>query len=189
MLYKIIAAASLLAGADALRVAAVPSRTSTISMGLAVGEKFPASALSTCGVNGKKAVVFFYGADDAPSCSKEISAFDAAAAEFKDAGVAVVGVRNAKGVKDSTGAAVNLVVDEGDEMRQAIGIEPDLFGLLGGRETYVLDGSGTVVSVHNSQFDPESHVATALAAVDELPKSPVDELLEQIKGAIAGIGA
>merc|ERR1719224_382514 len=101
MLYKIIAAASLLAGADALRVAAVPSRTSTISM-LAVGEKFPASALSTCGVTGKKAVVFFYGADDAPSCSKEISAFDAAAAEFKDAVVTVVGVRNAKGVKEGT---------------------------------------------------------------------------------------
>ena len=39
------------------------------------------------------------GADDAPSCSKQISAFDAAAAEFASAGVAVVGVRNEAGVK------------------------------------------------------------------------------------------
>jgi hypothetical protein len=97
-------------------------------------------------------------------------------------------VRNPKGVKD-TGASVNLVVDEGDEMREALGIEKDLFGLLGGRETYVVDGSGTVVSVHNNQFDPESHVKVALAAIDELPKSPVDELLAQLQSALQGIGA
>ena len=127
------------------------------------------------------------GADDAPSCSKQISAFDAAAAEFASAGVAVVGVRNEAGVK-GTEASVKLVVDEGDAMRTEVGIEKDLFGLLGGRETYVLDGSGTVVSVHNNQFDPESHVKVALAALDELPKSPVDELLAQIQGALAGIG-
>ena len=38
-------------------------------MGLAVGEKFPAP--KSWGISGKKAVVFFYGADDAPSCSKD----------------------------------------------------------------------------------------------------------------------
>ena len=49
------------------------------SMGLKVGDKFPESALQKFGVDGTKSVLFFYGADDAPSCSKEISAFDAAA--------------------------------------------------------------------------------------------------------------
>merc|ERR1719171_355481 len=100
-MFRFLVAALALATADALRlVASAPSRSSTISMGLSVGDKFPASALKTCGVSGKKAVVFFYGADDAPSCSKEISAFDAAAEEFKGKGVAVVGVRNPAGVKD-----------------------------------------------------------------------------------------
>ena len=84
------------------------------------------------------------------SCSKEISAFDAASAAFKGAGVAVVGVRNEAGVKD-TDAGIKLVVDSADAMREEIGIEKDLFGLLGGRETFVLDSSGTVVSVHNNQ--------------------------------------
>lgn len=138
--------------ASSLRVAAPANRrTSGINMGLAVGDKFPASALKTCGISGRKACVFFYGADDAPSCSKQISAFERAAAEFKDAGIAVVGVRNPAGVKDETSTEVKLVVDVGDAMREEIGIEKDLFGLLGGRETYVLDGSGTVVSVHNNQ--------------------------------------
>ena len=54
-------------------------------------------------------------------------------------------------------------------MREELAIEKDLFGLLGGRETYVVDQSGTVVSVHNNQFDPKSHVTTALAAAESLP--------------------
>jgi len=118
-------------------------------------------------------------------CSKEISAFDAAAPEFKSSGVQVVGIRNPAGVK-GTDASVALVVDEGDAIRTSIGIEKDLFGLLGGRETYVVDSSGTVVSVHNSQFDPESHVQISLKAVAQLPKSPFDEMLMQIQSAISG---
>lgn len=110
MIYRLLAAAALLVSADAMRIASVAPRTSAVTMGLSVGDKFPASALSTCGITGKKAVVFFYGADDAPSCSKEISAFDAAAAEFASAGVAVVGVRNPAGVKD-VDTSVNLVID------------------------------------------------------------------------------
>jgi peroxiredoxin Q/BCP len=136
-------------------------------MGLKVGDKFPASALKTCGVSGKKAVVFFYGADDAPSCKKEIAGFDGALDEFKKAGFTVVGVRNEKGVKD-TDSAVKLVVDEGDAMRKEIGIAPDLFGLLGGRETYVLDNKGQIASVFNDQFGPDKHVSTALEAAEQL---------------------
>ena len=156
---------------DALRM----NGAAGIRMGLAVGDTFPASAAKTCGVSGKPAVVFFYGADDAPSCSKQLSGFSESAAFFKDAGVSVVGVRNSAGAK-GTDADVKLVVDEEDAMRNEIGIEKDLFGLLGGRETYVLDGKGVVVSVHNNQFDPASHIEVAQEAVGSLPKSPLDEL-------------
>ena len=145
---RLLLAALALGATHALHIG---SRTSKITMGLAIGDKFPAGALKTCGVNGKTAVVFFFGADDAPCCAKEITAFDAASAGFKDAGDAIVGVRNPAGVKADTDAGVTLVVDEGDAMRTAVGIEKDLFGLLGGRESYVLDKSGTVVSVHNNQ--------------------------------------
>jgi len=146
--------------------------TANIVMGLSEGDAFPASALQTCGISGKKAVVFFYGADDAPSCSKEIAAFDSALNDFKQAGFTVVGVRNEAGVKESTDATVNLVVDKDDAMRNEIGIEKDLFGLLGGRETYVLDSKGTVVSVHNNQFDPNSHIKVALEAIEKMPEEP-----------------
>ena len=42
-------------------------------------------------LSGKPAVVFFYGADDAPSCSKQIMAMDQALPEFQSMGVKVVG--------------------------------------------------------------------------------------------------
>ena len=56
-----------LAPSHALVVAPLAAQrtASNVQMGLAVGEKFPASALKSCGVSGKKAVIFFYGADDA----------------------------------------------------------------------------------------------------------------------------
>ena len=110
-------------------------------------------------------------------------------AEFKESRRFGRGVRNGAGVKEGTDASFNLIIDEDDAIRQEIGIEKDLFGLLGGRETYVLDGSGTVVGVHNNQFDPESHVRVALEAVESLPKSPIDEILDQIKEAVDGLQA
>ena len=153
----------------AMAVRSVSADRSAVQMGLAVGEKFPAP--KSWGISGKKAVVFFYGADDAPSCSKELAAFDGALPDFKAAGATLVGVRNAAGVKgaDEQYPAIKVVVDEADSVRTQVGIEKDLFGLLGGRETYVLDKSGTVVGVHNNQFGPETHVSTALDTLESMP--------------------
>lgn len=164
--------------------AALVSAFALQASALTVGAKMPKSVLSKCGVSGKKACIFFYGADDAPSCSKELSAFDAALPAFKEAGVTVVGVRNEAGAKGSD-TSVKLVVDGDDSMRNEIGIEKDLFGLLGGRETYVVDASGTVVSVHNNQFDPNSHVSVSLDALEALPSSPLDDFAAQVESALA----
>ena len=41
----------------------------TLRMSVAVGEQFPAGALAKIGVSGKPAVLYFYGADEAPSCT------------------------------------------------------------------------------------------------------------------------
>merc|ERR1711907_799909 len=75
---------------------AVAPRTSVKA--LAVGDDFPAEALSEWNIKGKKAVVYFYGGDGAPSCTKQASAFASDIEQFK--GVSVVGVRSDKQVKD-----------------------------------------------------------------------------------------
>ena len=61
-----LALLALVGATAALRVAplraASGSAAGAIRMGAAVGDKLPSSVLSTCGVSGKKAVIFFYGA-------------------------------------------------------------------------------------------------------------------------------
>ena len=76
-------------------------RTGLLSMplmGLDSGAQFPTEALDKFGVAGKKAVLFFYGADDAPSCSKQIKSFAENLPKFNEAGFEVVGIRNEAGV-------------------------------------------------------------------------------------------
>ena len=102
-----------------------------------------------------------------------------------DAGVSVVGVRSnsfslTRYPVQSGSEKLSFVVDEDDAVRKQIDIKADMFGFLGGRETYVVDASGKIVAVHNNQFDPNSHVSTALDALSELPKSPFDELAAQV---------
>merc|ERR1719424_1747763 len=137
------------------------SRSPAASMG--------ASALKLAGATGKKAVLFFYGADTAPSCSKQIEGYDSALPLFKELGVSVVGVRNEAGVKLSDDPSrLRLVVDEGDAVRTELGIAKDFF-VLGGRESYVVDAKGQIACVYNNQFDPDSHIKATLAAAKELP--------------------
>ena len=164
---SMLLALAALSSAAALRAAP--------SMSISVGEKFPAASLSKLGCSGQNAVVYFYGADEAPSCTKQAQGFSDSIGDF--AGVKVVGVRNDAGVKDGFEGkyAQSFYVDVGDEIRNEIGIPKDLF-VLGGRETYVVDASGTVVGVHNNQFDPASHVTTALAAAETIPNlNPLEQ--------------
>merc|ERR1719157_166674 len=102
---------------------------------------------------------------------KQNSAFSSNLSDFKSAGVNVIGVRNEARVKDSGDVSQTLVVDEGDAIRNEIGIDKDLFGLLGGRETYVVGKDGTVGFVFNSQFKPEDHVSKALDYVESTAAS------------------
>ena len=139
-------------------------------MGLSKGDQFPADALERFGVSGEKAVLFFFGQDDAPSCAKQISAFDANLGAFKRAGVSVVGVRSnsfalTRYPVKSGSSRLNFVVDVDDAVRKQIDIKADMFGFIGGRETYVVDAAGKVAAVHNAQLDVDSHVEVALRAI------------------------
>ena len=161
--------------ASSLRVqpAARSSRTTSLRMGLSKGAQFPADALEKFGVAGEKAVIFFFGQDDAPSCSKQIEAFDRDYASFANKGVSVLGVRSnsfalTRYPVKSGSEKLTFVVDEDDAVRKQIDIKADMFGFLGGRETYVVDAEGKVAAVHNSQMDVESHVQVALDAIKRL---------------------
>lgn len=119
---------------------------------------------------GKPVVLFFYPAAGTPGCTKEVCAFRDAFADFKAAGAAVYGISGDSveaqaAFAEAQSLPYGLLSDEGDEVRSAYGVKPDLFGLLKGRETFVIDNEGILVSRFNDQLGVEKHVANALGAL------------------------
>ena len=119
---------------------------------------------------GKNVVLFFYPADATPGCTKEACAFRDSYSDFKSAGAVVLGVSSDSAESHASFADANdlpfpLLVDEGDEVRSAYGVQPDLFGLIKGRETFVINADGEVVLSFNNQFAPDDHVKKALAVL------------------------
>jgi peroxiredoxin Q/BCP len=155
------------------------------------GEKFPADAAVTLGVKNKNAVVYFYGADGSPSCTKQAMAFDSANAEFKKLGFEVVGVRSDK---ESKGEFANkysqrFVSDVGNGVRQQLGIKNDLFGFIAGRETYVINKAGTVEMVFNNQLKTDDHVEKALAAATASTGGRQGSFVDDLKARIGSFTA
>ena len=132
---------------------------------------FRAQTVGPITVNpGKNVVLFFYPADATPGCTKEACAFRDAYSDFVSAGAAVFGVSADDAASHAAFRAAHnlqfpLLVDEGDEVRTAYGIQKDFFGALKGRQTYVIGTDGVVRFAFNNQFDAEGHVTRALAAL------------------------
>jgi thioredoxin-dependent peroxiredoxin len=122
---------------------------------------------------GHKAVVlYFYPKDDTPGCTKESCAFRDGYQDFQDAGAEVIGVSSDSAESHGKFAAKHrlpftLLADQGGQVRKRYGI-PATLGLLPGRVTFVIDRSGVVRHVFNSQFQATQHVSEALEALRRL---------------------
>ncbi|KAL2481931.1 Peroxiredoxin Q [Abeliophyllum distichum] len=116
---------------------------------------------------GKPVVVYFYPADESPSCTKQACAFRDSYEKFKKAGAEVIGISgddpsSHKAFKQKNKLPFTLLSDEGNKIRKEWGVPADLFGALPGRQTYVLDKNGVVRLVYNNQFQPEKHIDETL---------------------------
>jgi len=61
-----------------------------------------------------------------------------------------------------------LLSDTGNKIRKLFGVPANLFGLISGRVTYVVNKEGEVVFMFNSQTQAEKHVAEALRILNEI---------------------
>jgi peroxiredoxin Q/BCP len=117
-------------------------------------------------------VLYFYPKDETPGCTKEACAFRDSYEVFTDAGAEVIGVSS-----DSVDAHAaftghhklpfTLLSDEGGKVRKSYGV-PSTLGILPGRVTYVIDRSGVVRHIVNSQVRIGKHIDSALAVVKDL---------------------
>ncbi len=112
-------------------------------------------------------VVFFYPADDTPGCTREACSFRDSYEAFRSAGARVVGISSdpPESHRDFAGKhrlPYPLLSDTDQGVRRLFGVKPDLFGMVPGRVTFVIDEQGIIREAFRSQFRPGKHVEQAL---------------------------
>jgi|TARA_B110000285_G_C14994453_1_gene548046 peroxiredoxin Q/BCP len=118
-------------------------------------------------------VIYFYPKDDTPGCTKEACSFRDSFQDFTDAGVSVFGIsadspKSHEAFKAKYRLPYTLLSDADNKVRKAFKVPTDLFGLMPGRVTYVIDKTGTIRHVFKSQFKVEEHVTEALDVIRTL---------------------
>lgn len=121
----------------------------------------------------KNLVIYFYPKDDTPGCTKEACSFRDQFADFEEANATVIGI-SGQSVESHANFAekynlnYTLLADTGNEIRKKFGVPSNLFGLIPGRVTYVVDKKGEVVFMFNSQTKAEEHVSEAIKVIRDL---------------------
>jgi len=148
---------------------------------LAVGDRAPDMALPDQHGNTRQlselwdkgpVVLYFYPKDETAGCTAQACSFRDAYETFKDAGAEVVGVSR-DGVASHASFASHhrlpfvLLADAGGALRDRFGVKKTL-GFLDGRVTFVIDRSGVVQHVFDSQLRATAHVDEALETVKRL---------------------
>jgi len=151
-------------------------------MSIQVGDQVPSFALFNQGgeeiksselVGSANLVIYFYPKDDTPGCTKEACSFRDQFEDFTELGAKVIGI-SADSPKSHTKFAskynlpFTLLSDQKNEVRKAFGVKGSLLGLLPGRVTYIVDKSGVVQYVFDSQFNALKHVSTAKEVLKKL---------------------
>ncbi|MEZ5198603.1 MAG: peroxiredoxin [Bacteroidales bacterium] len=118
-------------------------------------------------------VIYFYPKDDTPGCTAEACAFRDQYEDFNDKGAMVIGIssdspESHKRFAEKHNLSFTLLSDEDGKLRKQFGVPTDFLGLLPGRVTYVVDKSGAIRNIFNSQFNFKKHIKEALKILDRL---------------------
>jgi peroxiredoxin Q/BCP len=149
-----------------------------------VGDKAPefslpaqdGSTISLKDYAGKKAVVlYFYPKDNTSVCTKEACLFKDQYEVFTSDGAEVIGVssdsvESHKGFAAAQHLPFKLLSDKDGKVRKLFGV-PTTMAVVPGRVTYVIDKTGVVRLVFNSQLDAQKHVDEALKVLKNIDKS------------------
>lgn len=120
----------------------------------------------------KKLVIYFYPKDDTPGCTKQACTFRDQFEAFKKENALVIGisgqsVESHKAFAEKHHLSFTLLSDEDNTVRKLFGV-PTTMGMIPGRVTYVVDLSGKVVYIFNSQSEVEKHVSEAIRVLKEM---------------------
>lgn len=122
---------------------------------------------------GKAMVIYFYPKDDTIGCTREACGFRDEYYRFSKADVRIIGisgdsVESHKKFKSKYGLPFDLLSDLNNKVRTSFGVPADLFGLIPGRVTYVIDRKGIVIHIFNNQMNATKHIEESLRIIDTL---------------------
>jgi peroxiredoxin Q/BCP len=123
----------------------------------------------------KNLVIYFYPKDDSPGCTKEACMFRDQFEVFREADAEVIGissddVESHKKFAEKYRLTYTLLSDKDGKVRKLFGVPSDLFGLLPGRVTYVINKQGIVIHTFDSQLQTQKHIEESLSALRKLEK-------------------
>ncbi len=133
------------------------------------GEEFDINSV----LGKKNLVIYFYPKDDSPGCTAEACYFQDQFEVFKEADAEVIGissqsVKSHKQFAEKYRLTYTLLSDMGNKIRKLFGVPANFFGLLPGRVTYIVDKTGKVIFMFNSQIQATKHVDEALKILQNL---------------------
>ena len=121
----------------------------------------------------KNLVIYFYPKDDSPGCTKQACSFRDQFEVFTDADAMIIGI-SAQSIESHLEFAkkhrlnYTLLSDRGNKVRKLFGAKGNLFGLIPGRVTYLINKEGKVAYMFNSHTQVEKHVEVALRILREI---------------------
>ncbi len=118
----------------------------------------------------KNVVLFFYPKDFTGGCTAEACSFRDSYEDFTDAGAEVIGISSDDVIShrkfsERYKLPFILLSDKGGKVKNLFGVKNDLFGLLAGRVTFVINKEGVVIKVFDSQVNFTGHSKEALEAL------------------------
>ena len=150
-------------------------------MALQLGDKIPnflakdnnGNDFDSTSIVGKKPVViYFYPKDNTPGCTAQACSFRDQYEDFKDLGTEVIGISS--DTIASHGKFVQqyklpfiLLSDNDKKIRKLFGVKPNLFGLIPGRVTYVVDKNGIIQLIFDS-INATNHIPKALGTIKKM---------------------
>lgn len=144
-------------------------------MSLKIGDKIPefstvdykGNPISNKTFLGKNVVIFFYPKDDSPVCTTEACSFRDTYSDFLDHNCEVVGISSDSNESHKNFAAkhnlqYSLISDRNNELRKKFEVPRSMIGIMPGRVTYLVDKTGTIRLIFNSQLNANKHIDQSL---------------------------
>ena len=115
----------------------------------------------------KNMIIYFYPKDNTPGCTKEACAFRDAMQNLNNLdcevfGISADSIQSHKSFAQRYQLTFQLLSDSNNQVRKQFKVPANLFGLIPGRVTYIVNKSGIISHLINSQTNPEKHIQETL---------------------------